>query len=180
MTKGIFKRVKDHVVPVDKRGREAMFAIPDGAKFMAEFRTARNPEQHALFFTMCDLLAEQTDTTKEAAKRWLLLKTGFTEMIFLPDGSMRIDPKSIAFEQMEQTEFDSFFRAAVRAAGELLHAAPKDVIDRFNDLLDPTTRADMKRRLQRKVSPPIAPADESARHDEDALAQIGRGKVDAP
>lgn len=157
MAKGTFKRVGGHAVPVGKQGREALFAIADGAKFAADFRTARNPLQHDLFWSLCELVADTTDTTKDAVKRWLLVKTGFVDMIFLPDGAMRIDPKSIAWESMEQSEFNSFFRAAVHAIAELLGSAPKEVLDRFNDLLDPETRADMRRRLPKIAAHSIVP-----------------------
>jgi Protein of unknown function (DUF1367) len=156
MAKGAFKRVGNTAIPAGKEGQEALFAIPDGKTFIADFRTARNPQLHEMFWTACQLVADATDTTKEAVKRWLLMKTGFVDLIFYPDGSMEIEPKSIAWENMEETEFRQFFNAAVPKIADLLGSAPKEVIQRFYDLLDPTTRADMRRPL-RKDSPPIAP-----------------------
>lgn len=152
MAKGVFRRVGDTAVPAGRAGRDALLAIPDGKTFVADFKTARNADQHELFWTLAQLGADATDSTKEAVVLWLKHKLNLTDMVFLPDGSMKIVPKSIAWESMEQAEFNSFFQAAVNEIAGLLGSAPKDVLDRFNDLLDPEKRADMRKRLKAKVA----------------------------
>jgi hypothetical protein len=159
MAKGTFRRVGNTAVPAGKEGREALQAIPDGNVFIADFRTARNVRQHDLFWALCDLCAEATDSHKNAVKEWLLAETGFADPLFLPDGSMKIVARSIAFESMEQMEFNQFFRLAVIKVAELLGSATKEVWQRFEDMLDPETRADTRKRFKRMQSPPTVPDD---------------------
>jgi hypothetical protein len=155
MAKGTFKRIGNSAVPAGKEGQEALSAIADGRTFIADFRTARNPQLHEMFWTACQIVADATDTTKEAVKQWLLEQTGFVDLVFMPDGSMKIVPKSIAWENMEETEFRQFWNLAVPKIADLLGSAPSEVRQRFEDLLDPDTRADMRRPLRK--SPSIAP-----------------------
>ena len=136
-------------------------ATPEGGFVMMESKTARNPEQHDLYWALCDLVAFQTDTTKRAVSDWLLTKTNMVDMLFYPDGEMQLRPKSIAWESMEQTEFDEFFQRAVPLIADLLGSAPKEVLQCFYDLLDKDTRAATIKRLRRALrkveSVPLAP-----------------------
>lgn len=158
MAKGTFKRVGNTAVPVGKEGREALLAIPEGKEFVGEFRTARNPDQHELFWSLCTLVAEATDSSKIAVKEWLLEKCGFVDLVFYPDGSMQVRPKSIAWESMEQQEFNQFFRLAVPKIADLLGNASAEVWQQFEDLLAPDRRAQTMKRFKRTASPSIAPS----------------------
>lgn len=157
MAKGTFKRIGNSAVPVGKEGREALLAIPEGKEFVGEFRTARNPEQHELFWALCTLVAEATDTAKIAVKDWLLEKTGFVNLVFYPDGSMQVRPKSIAWESMEQAEFNQFFRLAVPKIADLLGNASAEVWQQFEDMLAPDRRAQTMKRFRRTASPSTVP-----------------------
>lgn len=188
MATGTFRKVNGMAAPVGKTAHEAMSAIPEGKVFVGEFRTARNHEQHDLYWALCEVVADQTDTTKRAASDWLLSKTNTVEMLLHPDGAVQIRPKSIAWESMEQTEFDAFFQRAIPLIADLLRNSPKEVLQVFYDLLDPTTRADTRKRMRkatRKIesAPPTAPADEPALHDHQGertdareLEHLGRGR----
>lgn len=156
--KGVFRRHGNLLVPAGKDGKEAIEAIKEGARVVIDVRASRNPSQHALFWALCDLVAEATDSAKEAVKEWLLEQCGFVDLIFYPDGSMKVRPKSIAWESMEQAEFNSFFRLAVPKIADLLGSAPKEVWKRFEDMLDSDTRAETRKRFKRIASPPTVPA----------------------
>lgn len=166
MAKGTFRKVNGLPTPVGKTAREALAAIPEGKVFVGEFRTARNPEQHDLFWALCELAGDATETDKRAISDWLLSKTNTVEMLLHPDGAVQIRPKSIAWESMEQAEFDAFFQRAIPLIADLLQNSPKEVLQVFYDLLDPSTRADTRKRMRkpmRKIeSAPLAPADEPA------------------
>lgn len=138
--KGTFRRVGMTAVPAGNEAREALMAIRDGAKFMADFRGARNPEQHELFWTLCTIVGEAVDEPKDNVKRWLLHKLGYVETWFDLDGRMHVETKSIAWESMEQAEFNRFFQAAIPLMAEKLDCAPRHVLDRFNELVDPPHR----------------------------------------
>ena len=168
MAKGTFRRVGMTAVPAGDTAREALEAIRDGGLFIADFKGARNPRQHDLFWSLCDLVADHQDSNKYAVEDWLLKKQNLVDIFWHPDGSMHVRAKSLAYESMEQAVFDRFFRIAVEHIGQLLEAAPKDVWQRYVDLLDPETRADMSKRLKRMRSPSIAPEQVTETETEDA------------
>lgn len=178
VAKGVFKKVNGTPVAVDGTAREMMRALPSDKTFIGEFRTVRHAEQHALYWSLCALAGFQTDTTSRAVSDWLLEKTNTVEIVFHPDGKMKVRPKSIAWESMEQAAFDEFFQRAVPLVADLLQAAPKDVLQAYYDLLDPDTRAATIKRLRRILrkpesapmrsvpAPPLSPpANRQARQD---------------
>jgi hypothetical protein len=144
MAKHPFVRRGRALVPTTQDGRDAVNALEEGQRVMVAVTPARNVRQFCLFWAACQVVAEATDTTKDSVKDWLLLKLNYSEPIFYPDGTMRIVTKSIAWENMPQDEFETFFDAAILKMSELLAVAPTELRQRFDDLLDPETRADMR------------------------------------
>lgn len=150
MAKHPFIRRGRVLVPTTQDGRDAVNAIEEGHEVMAAITPARNVRQFRMYWTACQIVAEATDTTKDSVSDWLLLKLNYCDPIFYPDGSMRIVTKSIAWENMPPDEFETFFNAAILKISELLQVAPKEFRQRFADLLDPNTRADMGGPRQRE------------------------------
>jgi hypothetical protein len=156
--KGEFRKVDDKtLVAIGTEAMEALAAVHRGANCMADVRAARNVEQFNLFWALMGLVAEATDTTKEAVKEWAMKKLGYVDMLWLPDGSIEIKAKSVSWEKMEQARFAEFFQAVIPRIAELLDAAPQDLIDRFNDMLDPDGRRHFKKILKHMPSPPVQP-----------------------
>ena len=139
--KGEFRKIDDRtLVAVGTEALEALAHVHRGENCMADVRGARNVEQFSLFWALMQLTAEQTNSTKEAVKEWLMVKLNYVDLLFLPDGKTKIKAKSIAFESMEQARFAEFFEVAIPTVAELLDSSPKDVIARFNDMLSPEGR----------------------------------------
>lgn len=156
--KGVFRKIDDRTLVADGiEAMEALAAVHRGQGCMADVRGARNVDQFRLFWALMGLVADQTDTTKEAVKEWLMKKMKYIDMLWLPDGSIELKAKSIAFEKMEQAKFAEFFSAAIPHIAALLDAAPKDVITRFNDMLDADGRRHFKKIMGFVPSPPLAP-----------------------
>lgn len=135
MSKGVFRRVGDTLVPASEEGTAALRAVPEGKTCMAEIRASRSPRQHALFWKLCTMVSEASDQTKENVKRNLLLEMGYADIWLDRKGRMHVEPKSIAWESMEQAEFNSFFQAAIRKIAEWLGSAPADVQRRFDEMV---------------------------------------------
>lgn len=177
MARGLFKKLNTTTAVVaDAGAREAFRAIKEGATFVAEISHPKNQEQVNLFFALRDLVCEATDSAREPAKEWLLEQTGFVDLIFYPDGTMRVRPKSIA--SMSNVAFDDFFQKAITLIQRELEIKDrKDLLRHYFDLLDPATRAAARQRLKVKASPPTVPADPAAstRTDERELEKVGRG-----
>lgn len=124
-------------VPSTQDGRDFLNRVAHGGDVMISVTTARNIRQFNLFWALCEIVADHFEITKEAAKEELCTRTGHVEPVFYSDGSMRLRPKSIAFENMPQDAFDPFFKLAVSKVIDWLGAAPQEVIDHVFSLIDP-------------------------------------------
>lgn len=129
-------------------------------------------EQFKLFWTMIGLVAEAKDSTKEACKEWLMKKMNYVDLFWLPDGTIEIKAQSVSWEKMEQAKFAEFFNASIPLIAALLETAPKDLIARFEDLLDPDARRHFRKieKLMRMDSPSVVPEHEHAREREKETA----------
>lgn len=169
--KGVFRKIDDKtLVAASLEAMEALAAVHRGQDCMADVRGARNVEQFNLFWKMMGLVAEATDSTKEACKEWVMKKTNYVDLIWLPDGAIEIKAKSIAWEKMEQAIFSEFFSIAIPHIAALLHTAPKDLIAQFESLLNPDERMHFKKikKLMPVASPSIAPDHETQREEQPA------------
>lgn len=169
--KGVFRKVDDKtLVAASAEAMEALAAVHRGHDCMADVRGARNVEQFNLFWKMMGLVATATDSTKEACKEWLMVKTNYVDLIWLPDGSMHLKPKSVSWEKMEQAKFAEFFNIAIPAISGLLQVAPKDLIAEFESLLNPDERAHYRKikKLMPVDSPSVVPDHEREREEQTA------------
>lgn len=158
MAQGVFRKVDDRtLVAVGVPALEALANVHRGENCIGDIRGARNVEQFNLAWALFQLVAEATDSTKDSVKEWLLRKLNHVDILFLPDGTMSIRAQSIAWHKMEQVKFAAFFQAAIPRIAELLGTAPKDVIARFNDYLDPTARAHFRKVLRHVDAPGLVP-----------------------
>lgn len=148
----------DSLVPLNQEGRDALNRVPHGGDVMISITKARNIRQHNLFWKLCEVVANNFDVTKDAIKDEFCEKTGHVYPEFRADGSMRLKPKSIAFENMKQDEFEAFFKLVINYAASMLGSAPQEVIDHVNSLLDPQSR----------WAPSIVPTQAREREREDA------------
>lgn len=130
--------VANALVPATQDGRDFLNTNRGrhGGDVMISVTTARNLRQHNLFWKLCEALADHFSVTKEAIKEELCEKAGHVEPVFYSDGSMRLKPKSIAFENMPQEEFAQFFRLAISKAADMLGNAPQEIVDHVNSLLE--------------------------------------------
>jgi hypothetical protein len=137
MAKGIWRREGDHAVPVGAESVEYFFALKDGAEFIAETRGARNLKQLRMWWTLCQMLADNdTDyDTRDKASNGLKLALKHVHTFLDRDGILHISPASIAFESMTQEEFNPLFKAAIDKVAEWLGNSPKEVQDRFNEII---------------------------------------------
>jgi hypothetical protein len=133
--KGVFRRIGNSLVPTGDTSREALFAVRDGDLCYISVRTPRNPEQHNLFWALCQLCAEADDDTKENVKKWLMYRLKFVDTWFEPNGNMHLETQSIAFESMPQAEFNVLFQGSVGLIAERLQTTPRVVQERFEEML---------------------------------------------
>jgi hypothetical protein len=133
--KGVFRRLGNSLIPTGDTSQEALDAVKNGDLCFVSVRTPRNPEQHNLFWALCQLCAETDDDTKENVKKWLMYRMRFVDTWFEPNGNMHLETKSIAFESMPQAEFNALFQGSVVLIAERLRTSPEAVQERFNEML---------------------------------------------
>ena len=118
MAKIICRKINGHLVPVDDEASDALAKVRDGRDVTVEFKMSRNPRHHRLFFALIQFVRIHSDTmataTVKQIKTALKLATGHVEtFVDCQTGQSVMVPKSIAFESMDQTEFNKFFDDAV-------------------------------------------------------------------
>jgi len=97
--------------PVDEAGEEALRKIKNGSLVQVEIKQPRNVQHHRKYWALVSLVAENTDrypdaeTVHEAIKVAVGLRTEIT----MPDGAKAYVPGSIAFNKMDQGEFNAFY-----------------------------------------------------------------------
>jgi hypothetical protein len=132
--RGIWRRVGDTAVPISPRAKKFLVGIKENGVFT----DARNPKQHALFFVLCKIVADNTDETVEVVRKRALYKAGYVTTWVEKSGRVHIEPKSI--RDMKQKEFDQCFKDCIPIMAEWLGNAPDELRDeamaRFNDSVD--------------------------------------------
>lgn len=118
MAKIICRKVGRSLVPVDDEAIDALAKVKDGRDVTVEFKMSRNPRHHRLFFAICKFVKLHSEVMDSASieqiKTAIKLASGHVEtFIDCQTGNTVMVPKSIAWEAMDQTEFNQFFDAAV-------------------------------------------------------------------
>lgn len=110
------RRVEKGFVPATRLDYERMKEIPVGREVKAKITQPRNLKHHNLFFAMVGKVFENQDTYRTPEQLFVAIKVrlGYVDRFEVHDGTTVIKPKSIAFDKMDQTEFNAFFDAAVQ------------------------------------------------------------------
>ena len=99
-----------------------------GAVYPIEIKTSRHPEFHGKVFSFLQFCfdhwsADKTDARfKTSAAQFdtfrknLTVLAGYKDVTFTIDGRLRVDAKSLAFNNMSQAEFEECYSALINAA----------------------------------------------------------------
>jgi len=112
---GLFQYRHGALRPADAHTIEMCGRFKQGEIVKAEPKRMRNPKQLGLWFALAGVLAEHADwcKTKKQASGWLKITIGHFDVVRSPDGKEWAEPKSIAYGNCEQTEFDQLLTAAI-------------------------------------------------------------------
>nr|DAE39864.1 MAG TPA: Protein of unknown function (DUF1367) [Caudoviricetes sp.] len=93
--------------------KAAVSKLMPGETLAFSYRLPRSPKHHAYFFKKLSVLLERQEVVHDMDKlrEWLIVGAGFVDYYFGADGQMHAKPKSIAFDEMEETEFAELHRA---------------------------------------------------------------------
>ena len=115
MSTAVFIRRGRAIFPVDEDGEAMVLALAEDKQFMGEFRAARNPRQHRLWWALMTFLHEHNDAfkSKEGADEQIKLDTGhFDRVLNIRTGELREVTRSIAYASLAQKEFNDLFQRA--------------------------------------------------------------------
>lgn len=93
--------------------KAAVSRLMPGETLAFSYRLPRSPRHHAFFFKKLSILLERTEAVQDMDKlrEWLIVGAGYVDFFFGADGQMQAKPKSIAYDEMEETEFAELHRA---------------------------------------------------------------------
>lgn len=116
VTKGIFYRRNNAFHPSDEHAQAMMAGIPDETEIVVSLHKSRNIRQLRLYWKICHVVAENVESFNNDAEYvsyCLKIACHEADTLVEPDtGVVHLRPRSIAFENMEQEAFESFFKRA--------------------------------------------------------------------
>lgn len=133
------RREGSRLVPADQLAEEDVLALKAGAEFLVEVRKPRSLQHHRLLFALLRKVARSTPTpiSEDALLSWVKVRTGHVEYVPLGFGKSYAAPTSIAFRNMDQGQFRTFFDEVVKLIlTEVAPGMPDDFADEFAAMLE--------------------------------------------
>ncbi len=92
-------------------------------------RKARNPQFHRKFFALLNMTFENQEhfDNPEDLRAWVIMKSGYYNIVPAPNGQPIYLPKSIAFDQMDEFEFSELYSKALDVIGQFLGVQNKEI-----------------------------------------------------
>lgn len=106
----VMRRQGKSLVPTDALGEELMAKLGSD-ELMVWIKKARNPRQHRKLMALVSLIFKNQSKypTQEQLLVAIKITAGECDTYVLGDGRVAFVPRSIAFENMEQTAFEDFY-----------------------------------------------------------------------
>jgi hypothetical protein len=118
----LWRRRGDTIIAANDVAREHVRALVEGVDYLATwpFRTKRSLQQLRLWFSLMNLMVEHDlFPTVSAAHIATKIATGHFDIVVAPDTKKQVlAARSIAFDNLPQEEFNSFFNAALKVITE--------------------------------------------------------------
>lgn len=119
--------------------RRRLETMKPGTWLRMEWARPRHGKHHRKFFALLNLVAENSETydTTEKALVAVKLVTGYADPIIDPTtGELIQVPRSIAYDAMDQDEFEGFYSAAIDGVlRHILTSMDRDTADRLLEMI---------------------------------------------
>lgn len=111
----IVRTPSGHIVPADEESRETLKTVPEGVVIKCEFFLNRDYQKHKKFFAFLKATFDMQEhfTEMDNYRTWLTMKAGWYDTIVAPNGRVIFQPKSIAFDKMEQDDFNKLYSTCI-------------------------------------------------------------------
>ena len=105
------KRKLGSIVPVDVYAAEKLADFPPDEILKAVITRPRNHKHSRKFHALLAVIFPHQDTypTRETFRKAIQAALGYADKINLPNGGFMLEAHSIAFDKMDQTEFEAFY-----------------------------------------------------------------------
>lgn len=133
-TETIWRRLGMLAAPASEEAVWELLSVADGDYFLSKgIRRPRNIKQLRQFWALMGLVAANDDSYQnkdtEAVRRDIFTVIGEMEEWNDRWGQKQTRPKSIAFESMEQTEFNNLYTRCVNVVCQWTGSQPKEIQD---------------------------------------------------
>jgi hypothetical protein len=103
------KRVGDTLVPASAESAAIFTRLKFGRTLKCEVREPRNAKHHALYWTICQRIANAVGAEPQNVSDLLKIEAGHYRLVRSKKyGDLRL-PRSISFKEMSQDDFSAFF-----------------------------------------------------------------------
>lgn len=108
--------------PIDGLGEEYIGSLGAGEIVRATMKKDRIPGHHRKYFGLLRLVFSNQDKylSQEALRFAVSIQAGYVDQIMLSGDKVALRPKSISWAKMDQSEFNDYYDAALKAIPELL------------------------------------------------------------
>lgn len=105
------------LIPVYPEGKERVAKLKADRVFRCDLKRARSPQHHRKFYALLNKTLENQDQFKsvETLLDAIKIEVGHAEMRYKLNGETYWEPKSISFFNMDQDEFNSFYKLTMDA-----------------------------------------------------------------
>lgn len=111
-TEAFFVRHLGALRPADAMAEEILGEIANGETVKLSITRPRNILFHRKFFALLKVLFPHQSyyPTLTKFRKGVTIALGYCEETKLPSGKIMVEPSSIAFHKMDETEFDAFMK----------------------------------------------------------------------
>jgi hypothetical protein len=116
------KKTLTGVGPTDDAGVDALKRFKLGEHVWIEVRKSRNPKFHRLYFALLNLTYSNQEqyTNFEMFRKAVQIAAGHVDELITLEGEVLLQPKSIAFDQLDELGFHSVFSETMKVCARLL------------------------------------------------------------
>jgi len=123
-------------------GYEWLQTQKENKEFIIEIKNRRNPKFHRMVFAIASYVVYHAPESSIWSRLtpYLFIKAvarefGFVEIEYTLDGEPHLKAQSIAYESMEQKEFEELFDKIVLEASRITHIKIRDILLSYKDFM---------------------------------------------
>ena len=112
------RQINGYFSPDSQHDEDQLKSVHTGDVVTADIKKSRNPQFHRKGFAMLKEIFDNQDsfTDFDQFRTWLQIAAGIVDTIIGPDGKTYYKVKSLAWDKMDEIQFDKTYQAFITAA----------------------------------------------------------------